>query len=291
MYKLMAIDLDGTLLNSYGEISLNTKQKLQQKIKEGMQVVLASGRTIPSITPIAEEIGNINYIIAGNGALMYDIEKQQIIYNKFISKQKILEIIKKCEENSIFYTIYTEREIITKTLKYNVLYYHKSNIQKPEEKRTKIKIVENIEEYIKNSEENNYLKIMICDETKLIFNSIINKLKTIKDIEILDVGHMSRKIIKDGTGEIELEYYYTEISLQDVDKWNALRELMEKLNIKKEEIIAIGDNVNDKKMIQEAGLGVAMGQSAPDVKEVADIVTKSNDEEGIASLLDASLKE
>ena len=284
MYKLAVIDLDGTMLNSYGEVSQKTKDVLKEKISNGMEVILASGRTTPSILPIAEEIGGINYIIAGNGSLVYDLNKKEIIYNKFISKEKILEIINVCEQNSIFYTLYTENEIITKFLKYNVLYYHKTNLNKPQEKQTKITIIDNMQDYVQNSDAN-YLKLMICDESQLIFNSIINKLKNVKNIEVLDVGHQSKKIIREGTEEIPIEYFYTEVTMENVDKWNAIEFLMEKLNLNKEEVVAIGDNVNDKKMIQNAGIGVAMEQSAPDVKEIADIITQSNDEDGVANFL------
>ena len=90
------------------------------------------------------------------------------------------------------------------------------------------------------------LKIMICDEHKTVFNSIVRKLKELSEIEVLEVSHMSRKIIKQGTDEIALEYFYTEVSAKDVDKWNAIEFLAEKINIKREEIIAIGDNINDK---------------------------------------------
>lgn len=286
MYKLVAIDLDGTLLNSYGIITENTKNVLNKKIEQGMEVVVSSGRTTSSILPILEEIKGIRYFIAGNGALIYDMQDEKVIYNKFIPKAKILEIIKICEENSIFYTIYTENEIITQSLKYNVLYYYKENLKKEESKQTKIKIVDNIVNYVKDSEENNYLKLMICDESELIFNSIINKLREVKNVEILDVGHQSRKFIKDGTDEIALEYYYTEISLEDVDKWTSLEYLIGILGIDKSEIIAIGDNENDKIMIKNAQIGVAMGQSSPKIIEVADVVTDSNDNEGVAKFLE-----
>ena len=83
-----------------------------------------------------------------------------------------------------------------------------------------------------------------------------------------------------------IEYYYTEITTQNVDKWNAITYLMEKLGIQKEEVITIGDNMNDKTMIQEAGLGVVMGGSTPMVTEIADYVTSSNDEEGVAKALE-----
>ena len=158
-----------------------------------------------------------------------------------------------------------------------------------QEKRTNIKIVDNIKKYIENQEDDKYLKIMICDESKLVFNSIIKKMKDIKNIEVLEVGHMSRKIIKQGTEEVPIEYYYTEITLEDVDKWNAIKYLIEKLNIKKEEVIAIGDNVNDKKMVENAGLGIAMGGSTPNLTSVADFITKTSDEDGVAYALNKFL--
>ena len=118
-----------------------------------------------------------------------------------------------------------------------------------------------------------------------IFNSIIKKLRAIKKIDVLDVAHMSRKIIKSGTEEVSLAYYYTEITWEDVDKWNAIEWLADKLNIQKEEIMAIGYNVNDKLMIENAGIGVAMGNSAPYIKEIADKVVASNNEDGVAEAL------
>lgn len=212
-----------------------------------------------SIKTIAKEIGCEKYFIAGNGALIYDIQKEQILYEKYMSKQKVLEIIKLCEENSISYNIYTEDTIIAKAFKYNVLYYHKENLKKEINKQTKITIVDNVNEYVKNLENARFLKITICDETQSVFQSIIRKLRKIEEIDVLDVAHMSRKVIKQGTEEFSIEYYYTEISSKDVDKWNAIEFLMEKMQISKEEVMAIGDNMNDKKMIENAGLRCCNG--------------------------------
>ena len=239
MYKLIAVDLDGTLLNKYGIVTENTKQTIKNTIKKGTDVIIASGRPIDSIKTLAKEIESENYFIAGNGSLIYDIKKDEIIYEKFLNKQKVLEIAKICEENSISYNIYTEETIISKQLKYNVLYYYKENLKKEEKNKTSITIVEDIIEYIKNSDNNKYLKITICDETKSIFNSVIRKLKKVSDIDILDVSHMSRKVIKQGTEDVNIEYFYTEISLKDVDKWTAIEYLINKINTKKEEVIAI----------------------------------------------------
>ena len=285
MYKLIAIDLDGTLLNSYGVITENTKKIIKKVEEQGVNIILASGRPIDSIQAIANEIESKKYFIAGNGAIVYDIEKDEIIYENCLKKQKVLEIIKICEENSIGYSIYTEKEILTTALKYNVLYYHKENLKKPEDKKTKISIIQNMEEYIKNDNTSRYLKITVCDEDKIVFDSIIRKLRNVKDIEVLDVSHMARKTIKQGTEEIAVEYYYTEISRKNVDKWNAIEFLAKKLEIDSKDIMAIGDNINDKQMIENAGLGVAMGQSTPVITNVANEVTSSNNDEGVAKIL------
>ena len=285
MYKLVVIDLDGTMLNSYGVVTNETKEVIKKVEKQGVEVVIASGRPIDSIKEIAKEIESKNYFIAGNGAIIYDIKNDEIIYEKTLSKEKVLEIIKICEDNSISYNIYTENEILATSLKYNVLYYHKENLKKEESKKTKINLVKNMYEYIQNKEDVKFLKITICDESKAVFNSIIRKIKEIKEIEVLEISHMSRKTIKQGTEEFEISYYYTEISAGDVDKWNAIEFLMEKLKIKREEIMAIGDNLNDRKMIENAGLGVAMGQSTPAILKLSDEVTSSNDKEGISKIL------
>ena len=285
MYKLVAIDLDGTMLNSYGVVTEHTKNVIKKVEEQGVEVVIASGRPIDSIKTIAREIESKNYFIAGNGAIVYDIKKDEIIYERTMPKEKVLEIIKICEENSISYNVYTEQEILATALKYNVLYYHKENLKKEESKKTKINIVNDMYEYIKNKKDARFLKITICDESKAVFNSIIRKLKEIKEIEVLEVAHMARKTIKQGTEEYPISYYYTEISTVDVDKWNAIEFLIEKLNIRKEEVMAIGDNANDKIMIENAGLGVAMKQSTPSVIEIADEIANDNNEDGVAKIL------
>ena len=99
-------------------------------------------------------------------------------------------------------------EVIAKSLSYNVLFYHKENATKEEGKRTNINIVPNMYKYIESLSDEKFLKVTVCDDNKMIFNSIIKKLKLIENIDILDVSHMSRKIIKDGTNQVPIEYYY-----------------------------------------------------------------------------------
>lgn len=281
MYKLMAIDLDGTLLNSAGEVSEGTKLALQNAMAQGTEVVLASGRPISSTKTLALELGVDHYLISGNGSVVYDVQNEKILYDQFLTKEQVLQIVKICEENSFYYNIYTEEEVIAKSLQYNVLFYHKENIKKIEEKRTHINIVQDVQKYIQESENEHFLKITVCDESKLIFYRIMQKLKEIENVDILEVEYMSKKRIKEGTEDVDIQYYYTEVTNKNVNKWSAIEYLMKILNIKREEIVAIGDNLNDKEMIENAGLGVVMGNSNPKMKEIANVIVADNDSEGV----------
>lgn len=280
MYKLIAIDLDGTLLNSYGEISQGNREAIEYALKNNVEVVLASGRDPKTMEKMSLNLGIKNYLIAGNGASIYDIKKEKNIYEKFIKQEKALKIIQICKENSIFLNLYTDKGIITESLNFNVKVFNSENTLKALEKQTNIEVVKDLYQYAKENQLN-ILKIIVCDESKIIFNNIIQKLKMIGGVEVLDVEHMSRKKIRIGTEEIDVEYFYTEISSKNVDKWNALEFLMGKLGIKKEEVMCIGDNINDKKMVENAGVGVSMKNSALSVNEIGDFITEDNNSDGV----------
>ena len=285
MYKLIAIDIDGTLLNSYGEVTNINKEAIQYALQKNIEVVLTSGRMPKAIIQIANEINANKYIISGNGAAIYDIQKEEIIYNNYMNKEKVLEIINTCEKNSMFYNIYTNNAILTKSLNYNILFYNSENKKNPEDKKIRINIINDIYKYIQEYQDEDLLKITICDNDKFVFKSIINKLKKIKNIDVLEVAHMSKKIIEHGSEEYEIAYYYTEIANQNVNKWTAIEQLAKRLNIQKEEIIAIGDNINDKEMIENAGIGIATGNSCPEIKRNADCIVASNNQNGVAEAI------
>ena len=243
-----------------------------------------------SVKSIANEIGANEYTICGNGTLVYDLQKEETIYNAFMEKEKVLNIIKLCEENSIYYNVYTQNEVLTKFLNYNTLFYDKENSKKPIEKRTNINIVQDVYRYIEEKENLQILKMTICDSDKIIFGGIIKKLKQIPKIEVLDVEHMSKKIIKSGTEEVPIEYYYTEIANKNTNKWTAIEFLMQKLGISKDEVMTIGDNANDKEMIEKAGLGVSMGKSMLAANDIGDVFVADHDHDGVAEAIERYFK-
>lgn len=286
MYKLIAIDLDGTLLNSYGVISEIDKDAIKKAIEKGVKVILTSGRGTMSVKNFANELEIDGDIICGNGAIIYNLQEDRIIYNQYIDKKKVLQIIKICEENSIYYNVFTEDTILTSSLAYNVLFYNQENIKKPDSKKTNINIIPNIYKYVEEREKEDYLKICICDKNDIIFGGIMKKLKEVKNVNVMEVAHMARKLIANGTDYVPVEYYITEIMNQDADKWNAVKFLADKYGISTDEVITIGDNVNDEQMLKNAGIGVAMGNSAPYIKEMAKEVTLDNNSGGVANVIE-----
>ena len=285
MYKLIAIDIDGTLIDSKGEVSEENKLAIKNAKEKGTEVVLTSGRIPQSIEPIAQEIGANNYLIAGNGALVFDIKENKIIYGEYLSKKKVVEIVNFCKENNVFYNIYLKDRIVTESIDYNILFYDSENKKMPPERRINIEIKNDVLKFIQEYNENDFLKITICEQNKLGFERIMKSLNKMKKINVLDTKQRTVKTIKSENGDREIAYYYTEIMNDKVDKWSALKFLIKKLNIKKQELLTIGDNINDEEMLKNAEIGVAMGNSYQRIKDIANYVSSDNNSSGVAEAI------
>ena len=248
------------------------------------------GRIPNAIISIANQINANKYLISGNGSEIIDIENNKVIYENYLSKSKVQEIIEICEKNSVFYSIYTRNAILTKSLNYNILFYLNENKKNPENKKININVINDMYKYIKEYNSEDFLKVTICDNDKIIFNGIVNKLKKIKNVDFLKVYHMSKKIITHGSQNYEIAYYYTEITNKNVNKWTAIQNLIKKINIQENEVIAIGDNINDKEMVKNAGLGIALKNGSEELQKIADKVVASNNENGVSQAIYENLE-
>lgn len=280
MYKLIAIDIDGTLLNSKSELTENTIEVLKKASEKGIYIVLTSGRMTSVIKEFCKKIGADKFLIAENGASIVDLQTDELIYKNYISKKVVLDIVDMCEENNIYYMIYTNRELIVKNLKHMALFFYKQNYNPNARLETHIANREYIELL-----EDHFTKIMICDEDRAIYNSIVNKLRKNSNVDVMDIPHISTKVLNIGTEEKVISYSYADIAAKDTNKWSAIEYLITMLGIKSDEVIAIGDNINDMQMIKKAGLGVAMTNGSPAVREIADEIAPSNDEDGVAYIV------
>ena len=286
MYKLIAIDIDGTLLNSNGELSERTILAVKRVIEKGVRVVLTSGRVTNSVEMIAEKVNADKYLICDNGASIYDVAQNKTIWSREIEKSTVLDLIKTCIENDIYYMVFTDKEIIVKDLRHMALAFYKQRHNCKDEatgvtqfKYAGIEYIERIEKPIR--------RIVVCDQDRTIYNSIVKKLTKFNDIELMASPHISNKIIKNSDKTIILSYSYAEILPKNANKWSAIKELISRIGgISESEVMAIGDNFNDVSMIENAGLGVAMNNGATVAKEVARVVAPTNDEDGVATVLE-----
>ena len=281
MYKLIAIDIDGTLLNSKSELTEKTKRVLREASEKGIYIVLTSGRLTNTVKMFCDEIGADKYLIAENGATIINLQTNELEYSRYINKDIVNKVLNVCEENNIYYMVYTNKELIVKNIKHMTMFFYKQNYNP----NARINTIVAGRDYI-DSVTDNFTKLMICDEDRAIYNNIINKLNEIPEIDVSPVPHISTKKLEIDGKKTMIEYSYADIAAKGTNKWNAIKELIKKLGISDDEVIAIGDNINDVKMIENAGLGVAMGNGSPHVKALADVVAPSNNEDGVAYIVE-----
>lgn len=285
MYKFIAIDIDGTLLNSAGELTKHTSDVIKEATKRGVKVVLTSGRVTDSVKGIAEQINADKHIICDNGATIVNLEDGKTIYAKYIEKETIIKLVDFCINNNVYYMVFTNKEIIVKDLQHMAFAFYKQRHHLNDEATGVSQIKFAGIDYIKKVTDP-FTRIVICDQDRAIYNSIINVLKNFDDIALLAAPHISNKIVDDGDKKVVLSYSYAEILAKDTNKWTAIEELIGKLKIKRSEVMAIGDNFNDIEMIKNAGLGIAMNNGSPVAKEVATVIAPSNNEDGVAKVIE-----
>lgn len=285
MYKFVAIDIDGTLLNSNGELTHRCVETIRRVVNNGVKVVLTSGRVTDSVRVIANKLNVEQYMICDNGASIYDFKEEKNIMANYIDKETVLNILDTCIENNIYYMIFTPKEIIVKDLKHMALAFYKQRHNCNDEATGISQIKYAGREYVEKLEDK-FIRIIVCDQDRAIYNSIVSKLASYDSVELMSAPHVSNKIIRESDREYLISYSYAELLPKNTNKWNAIKFLIDKFGIKQEEVIAIGDNFNDLEMIKNAGLGVAMNNGSPVAKEIARVVAPSNDQDGVAIVLE-----
>lgn len=261
-YKIIILDIDGTLVNSEKIITPNTLNVLTELQKSGKKVALASGRPVQGIWNHAKNLGLDTfggYILAYNGGAVIDAKTGNTIYSKYFPNELIPEICKEIQDKNITINTYENDYIIEG----NALNKYSDIEAKIVGMETKF--VNNFAEYV---------------------NFDINKLLLAGDPdEILELEKTFSKRYKGVIGVFKSEAYFLELVPLNVDKAQSIDVLLNKIGIKQEECIACGDGYNDITMIQYAGLGVAMKNAIEEVRNVADIIADTNDNDGVAKIL------
>ena len=265
--KLVASDIDGTIIDKNNNISAKNFEAVNKIRSKNICFALCTGKSYAVSKKICEEL-HATYGIFGNGTQIIDLKTGEEIFRKAIPKKDLLFIITLSKRYNFHIHIYTDTEIISEKLKYMDLrnYILKSQYAND---TLKFKIVNNILNYVEKNEIN-ALSIVITTETTSL-NNFKKLLNIDKDIDSVFIN--KRGIYRDNI--INKDYEYLNISPINVNKNEALTYLANFLNINKKDILAVGDNVNDLEMIQNAGIGVAVNESYNDLKNVAKYVTNS----------------
>lgn len=258
MYKLLAIDIDGTLINDKKEITQEVNEAIQAAKRKGVKVVICTGRPIGGVHSFIEELDlHDQYVVTFNGALVQHSETKEVVSEISLTHEDLMtlyQVSQELETDMHFFdtnTVYTTNKDISP---YTVLESFVNGVP------LRYREIEDI------STDMLLPKVMFVGEPEDLE-------KTIAAIpaEFREKYEMVRSA----------PYFY-EILHPSVSKGNAVKLLAEKLGISREEVICIGDGENDLTMIKYAGCGVAMENAVPSVKEIAQFHTRSNNEHGVA---------
>lgn len=262
-YKMIVLDLDGTLTNNKKEITPRTKQALMQAQAAGVHVVLASGRPTYGIVPLAEELklkGNRGYILAFNGGKIIDCTNNEVLFEQKLDEQLVPILFQETKKAGMEILTY-QGEGIAATNKDDEYVQHEAFINK-----------------MPVTQYDDFLNQLVYPINKCL---IVGDPTPLHELEI--------RLAKELEGKMDVYRsadFFLECVPLGIDKARSLNRLISSLDISREEVIACGDGYNDLSMIRFAGLGVAMANAAKDIQSEADFVTLSNEEDGVAHVIE-----
>jgi hypothetical protein len=284
------LDMDGTLLNENQKISKQNILAIKKAKELGVKIVIASGRTIQGIENYLEELNLISddeYSVVCSGAIVMNNTKNKIIQSNPLNHEEIAYVFDLVKQLDIDLNMYANESILIHSNNYfsridsiaNNLPLQIMNFESLN-KDTLISKIMLINEDLSIAEELGALfPSIIIEDTSIGSKEGYNK-NLFKDISKLPVEFLKKFTVSKVTP------FNVEVMKKSVNKRSGLEKLAEKLEIKSHEIICIGDSGNDRQMIEYAGLGVAMGNAFPEIKEIADYVTFSNEDNGVAHVID-----
>jgi len=262
MYKAVFIDMDGTLLRKDHTVSSATKEAIQQLIKQGILIVPISARPLHGMLPITNGfLPADNPVVSLNGSYIY--QEDSIIYQVNMGLPEATAVHDLIDEQHVSVMYYSQMEWFA---------YAETDAIKKEQRITPVSItIQTFQQTMAAWEQHQTgpNKILIAGNEKLILS-----------IE----GELSAKY-KGHLNIYKSQPRYLEVMHMDASKSKAIQFLMTKFGLHRHEVVAIGDNYNDKGMIEFAGTGVAMGNAPDAIKEVADYVTDTNNNDGVAKAL------
>lgn len=269
MYKAIFIDIDGTLRDNNENISDKTIEMIKEVTKKGILVVLCSGRPRKYTEDVSKVCGASKYIITSGGSNIYDYEEDKELYINRMNKEACIQLYHIAEKANVRFIMNVGESRVVNKLK------HLDG--------TEIELKTDIETFVN---ENNVLQCVISDSD---FNNIKKIKEQIEKVKNVEIKNQSKNLIE-GI-ETTRKSGYCDVANIETSKGNGIKELCKILKIDLKDTIGIGDDFNDIEMFKIVGHSVAMGNANDNVKQYADEVTDTNENNGVAMFLERLLKE
>lgn len=262
-YRIIALDLDGTLTNHDKVVTPKTREALLHAVAQGATIVLASGRPTYGIEPVAECLElhkHGGYILSYNGGNIVNAKTGEKLFSQFLPDPVIPILYKYAKEKNHAILGYAGKEIIT---------------EMPDD------------QYVREESRINKMNIRKVDNLLEALEPHPTKLLMTGDpADMLKAEEELSEILGEKMDIFRSAPFFLELVPKGIDKAQSLLRLMTKINLTPADMIAFGDGYNDLSMLKLAGMGVAMANAAPEVRAEADYVTLSNEEDGVAAALE-----
>lgn len=266
MIKMLVLDIDGTIYRKDFTASQRVKSTLQKLIKNGIKVLIATGRMYSASISVAQDIGLVEPIICYQGGYIREIGgKEEVLLKKTVPLSLAREVLKILKVKNIHANVYIDDVLV----------------------------VEDDNETIKKYTDERHVPYRVVESFNYCDLGSINKILAI-DSEPEKIEQLQKElsvIYSDDLYIVRSMPIFCEISNRQATKGTAINYLANKWGIKKEEIMAIGDQDNDIEMLAAAGIGVAMGNATDELKKIADYITETVDNDGVACAVEKFMKE
>ncbi len=265
-YKLLALDMDGTTLNSEKKISPATANAISELLKRGVEVVVASGRGLAEMIDYAEDLKTMRHGILISGGMVYDFVNKKPLTVHPVPEDLIFELIDAgLEEQAMIHLLTTDKSVARYDDVEHVEKFH-MGIYKDMYRRIST-YRDDFKEYVRENP-GEVVKV------NLYHQSLESRARNVERLK------------KTGLNLVFAEETNIEASPPNITKASGLIELCKILNIDLSETIAVGDAPNDLEILKTAGIGVAMGNATEEIKNVADFVTDDNDRDGVVKVIE-----
>ncbi len=268
----LVLDIDGTLLSSEKKLTKRTKEALIEAQKQGWLLILASGRPVNGLMRFSRELKMDAFggaLVAFNGSKVVDMRSGEVLFEQPMSVSEGKAVLEHLKNFDVIVLIDHDEYMLTNDV-YRTI----------EQNGRDFAVIEY------ESRSNNYL---LCEKRDLatFVDFPLNKILTAATPAYLQAHWKEMAApFQDRLNSMFTADFYFEFTAKGIDKAQALRKTMEKLGCRPEDMIAFGDAQNDRSMLEMAGVGIAMGNATDELKQVADVITCSNDEDGIAVYLE-----